>query len=156
VIVLLDQGDGLRVRRVRPWDRLKTRFRAAALDRALAAGTSPESTVALAVHAQHLYNGTQRSLLARSLRRVGASSEAPPSRRLLAPLDREAVRRARTELEMLAGRLASTEPLDVRGVARVRTLLADGTGPLYGEREPGRLRHELVTALASLEPTSPG
>ena len=77
MIVLLEQGDGLRMRRVRPWDRLTARLRTATLDRALAAGASPESSVTLAVHAQHLHNGAQRSVLARSLRRVGASSEVP-------------------------------------------------------------------------------
>jgi hypothetical protein len=156
VIVLLEQGDGLRVRQVRPWDRLTARLRTAALDRALAAGTSPESSVALAVHAEHLHNGAQRSLLARSLRRVGASSEAPSFQHRHAPFDREAVRRARAELDALAARLASSEPLDARGVARVRTLLADGTGPLYGQHEPERLRRELVATLASLDPASAG
>jgi hypothetical protein len=152
VIVLLEKGGGLRLRRVHPWDLLTARLRASALDRALAAGASPESSVALAVHAEHLHAGGQRSLLARSLRRVGASSEAPTARHLRAPLDRLAVRRARAELEALAARLTSSEPLDVRGVARVRTLLADGTGPLYRENEPGRLRRELVATLASLDP----
>ena len=152
MIVLLEQGDGLRMRRVRPWDRLTARLRTATLDRALAAGASPESSVTLAVHAQHLHNGAQRSLLARSLRRVGASSEAPSAQHPHAPVDREAVRRARAELEALVARLASSEPLDVRGVARVRTLLADGTGPLYREHEPGRLRRELVATLASMDP----
>jgi hypothetical protein len=151
VIVLLEQGDALRMRRVHPWDRLTARLRAAALDRALAAGASPESSVALAVHAQHLHNGAQRSLLARSLRRVGAFSEVSSARHRHAPLDHGAVRRARAELDALAARLASSEPLDVRGVARVRTLLADGTGPLYCEHEPGRLRRELVATLASLD-----
>jgi hypothetical protein len=152
VIVLLEQGDALRLRRVRPWDRLKAQLCAAALDRALAAGSSPESSVALAVHAAHLHKGAQRSLLARSLRRVGACSEAPSAQHPHAPFDRDAVRQARAELEALAVRLASSEPLDIRGVARVRTLLVDGTGPLYGGHQPGRLRRELVATLASLDP----
>jgi hypothetical protein len=156
VIVLLQKGDGLRLRRVWPWDHLRVRLRAAALDRALAAGTSPESSVALAVHAKHLHDGAQRSVLARSLRRVGVSSEAPMAERVHAPLDREAIRRARGELDALAARLASSEPLDVRGVARVRTLLADGTGPLYRQQEPGRLRRELLATLAWLDPSRAG
>jgi hypothetical protein len=44
----------------------------------------------------------------------------------------------------------------VRGVARVRTLLADGTGPLYREHDAGRLRRELVATLDSLDPTNGG
>jgi hypothetical protein len=154
VIVLLEHGDALRLRRVRPWHRLLVSLRVAALDRALAAGTSPESSVALAVHAQHLHKAAQRRVLARSLRRVGASSDSSPARHPHVLIDRGAVRRSRAELEQLAARLASSEPLDVRGVARVRTLLADGTGPLYAELDPGRLRRELVATLASLDPTS--
>jgi hypothetical protein len=152
VIVVLEQGDGLRLRRVRPWDRLRAHLRAAALDRELAAGASPDSSVALAVHAEHLHAEGQRSLLARSLRRVGAAPDTAPAHRLWAPLDREAVRRTRAELEALADRLASSEPLAVRGVARVRTLLSDGAGPLYQESDPARLRHELAATLASMDP----
>jgi len=80
----------------------------------------------------------------------------PSARRLRAPVNRAAVRRARAELDALAARLVSSEPLDVRGVARVRTLLADGTGPLYRGHDAGRLRRELVATLASLDPTRPG
>jgi hypothetical protein len=152
MIVVLEQGDSLRLRRVRPWDRLTTRLRSAALDRELAAGASPDSSVALAMHAEHLHADGQRSLLARSLRRVGAAPDTASARRLWAPLDREAVRRARAELEALAARLTSSEPLDVRGVARVRTLLSDGAGPLYRESDPARLRRELAATLASMDP----
>jgi hypothetical protein len=156
VIVLLEQRDGLRVRRVHLWERLEARLRSATLDRELAEGASPDSSVALAVHAEHLHANGQRSLLARSLRRVSAAPDTAAARRLRAPLDREAVRRARAELEALAGRLASSEPLDVRGVARVRTLLSDGTGPLYQETDPARLRRELAATLASMDPVGGG
>jgi hypothetical protein len=155
VIVVLDQENGLRLRRVRPWDRVAARVRAAALDRELAAGASPDSSVALALHAEHLHADGQRRVLARSLRRVGAAPGTRAARRLV-PLDREAVRRAHTELEALAARLASSAPLDVRGVARVRNLLSDGAGPLYQESDPARLRRELAATLASMDPVDGG
>ena len=53
------------------------RLRASALDQELAAGTSPEATVALAVHAGRLCRPAQRRLLARSLTRIVAASELP-------------------------------------------------------------------------------
>ncbi len=83
---------------------------------------------------------------------MGAASQPRSARRFGVPIDRDEVRRARHELETLASRLAAPEPVNVGGVARVRSLLADGTGPLYRKSEPGRLRRELVAALASLEP----
>ena len=127
------------------------RLRASALDQELAAGTSPEATVALAVHAGRLCRPAQRRLLARSLTRIVAASELPARARLKAPVCRPAVQQARPELAALAGRLGASGPVDVRGVARVRTLLADGAGPLYQPAPPERLRREVVKALAALD-----
>jgi len=151
VIVVLHEGTALGLRRVRWWDRLVARVRASALDRELASGASPESTVPLAVHAGRLCEPAQRRLLARSLTRIVAASDAPARSRLKAPVCRPAVQQARPELAALAGRLSASGPVDVRGVARVRTLLADGTGPLYQPASPGRLRRELVAVLAALD-----
>ncbi|MFZ0249639.1 MAG: hypothetical protein WAL61_06815 [Acidimicrobiales bacterium] len=151
MIVLLDEGTGLGLRRVRWRDRLAVRARASALDDRLAAGASPESSVMLALHAAHLCHPSQRRVLARSLTRVVATADAPQARRLRAPVCRAAVRQARAELAAVAGRLTASGPVDVRGVARVRTLLADGTGPLY-QPAPGRhLRHELAEVLQALD-----
>jgi hypothetical protein len=61
------------------------------------------------------------------------------------------VRQSRAELAAVAGRLAASGPVGVRGVARVRTLLADGTGPLYRAAAPGGLHHELDHVLAALD-----
>jgi hypothetical protein len=149
--VVLEDGAGLGLRRVRWRDRLVVRARASALDRELASGASPESNVALAVHAGRLCEAAQRRVLARSLKRIVAASDAPTSRRLKAPVCRPAVRRARAELAALADRLAATGPVDVRGVARVRQLLADGTGPLYQPAPAEQLRHELSAVLTALD-----
>jgi hypothetical protein len=151
VIVVLDEGTGLGLRRVRWWDRMVARLRASALDSQLAAGASPESSMPLAVHAGRLCEPAQRRLLARSLRRIVAASDAPMRSRLKAPVCRSAVQQARPELAAVAGRLSASGPLDVHGVARVRALLADGTGPLYQSAPPDRLRRELTEVLFALD-----
>jgi hypothetical protein len=47
------------------------------------------------------------------------------------PICRRKVLHAWLELEELADRLLSCNPVDVRGVAQAQLLLADGGGPLY-------------------------
>jgi hypothetical protein len=151
MIVVLDEGTGLGLRRVRWRDRLAVRARASALDDQLAAGASPESSVTLALHAARLCRPAQRRVLARSLTRVVATAEAPEPRRLRVPVCRTAVHQARAELAAVAGRLTASGPVDVRGVARVRSLLADGTGPLYQPTPPASLLHELAEVLDALD-----
>jgi hypothetical protein len=152
MIVVLEEGADLGLRRVRWWDRLLVRARASALDHELAAGASPESSLPLAVHAGRLCEPAQRRLLACSLTRIVAASDAPMGCRMKAPICRPEVRQARAELAALAGRLSGSGPVDVHGVARVRTLLADGAGPLYQSGPPERLRHELAAVLTALDP----
>jgi len=151
-IVVLDEGSGLGLRQVRWRDRLVEHARSSALDRELAAGASPESNVPLAVHAERLCRPAQRRQLACSLMRIAAAAEEGSSGRCLrAPVAGPAVRRARAELAAVAGRLGATGPVDVRGVARLRALLADGTGPLYRSAPPEQLRHELAAVLDALD-----
>jgi hypothetical protein len=149
--VVLVEGVGLGLHRVRLRDRLLTRLRTSALDHELASGVSPESDVALAVHARRLCASSQRELLARSLTRITAASEGPTRSRLKAPIRPGPVRRARAELDAVVARLLSAGPVDVRGVARIRNLVADGTGPLYRKSSPGDLRNELRAALTALD-----
>jgi hypothetical protein len=151
MIVVLDEATGLGLRRVRWRDRLLVRVRTSALDRELAAGAAPESSVPLALHAGRLCEPAERRVLARSLTRIVAAADAPMAHRLKAPVSRPAVQRARAELAAVAGRLVASGPVDVHGVARVRTLVADGTGPLYQSAPPECLRHELTEVLAALD-----
>jgi hypothetical protein len=151
MIVVLEEGTGLGLRRVRWRDRVAVRARASALDAALAGGTSPDSSVTLALHAGHLCEPAQRRLLARSLTRIVAVSEAPAARRLASPVCKPAVRRVRPQLAAIAGRLAASGPVDVRGVARLRLLVADGTGPLYQAAPTNQLRDELSAVVAALD-----
>ena len=148
--VLLEQESGLSVRHVRVRDRLTARLRAGTLDRQLAEGAAPETSVALSLHASRVYEPSQRHFLARSLIRLADSSDAP-SARFRVPVDHEALRRAYHELEAIADRLNRDGPVSVQGVARIRLLLADGTGPLFRAARPEQLRRELQSALAALD-----
>lgn len=150
MIVVLEDGPGLDLRRVRWRDRLVVRARASTLDAALATGASPDSSVLLALHASRLCKPAHRRLLARSLARIVAASEAPGGRRIT-PVCRSAVQKVRPELATIAGRLSASGPVDVHGVARLRLLLADGTGPLYQPARHDRLRTELLAVLVALD-----
>ncbi len=150
MIVVLEDGAHLDLRRVRWRDRLAVRARASALDAALAAGTSPDSSISLALHAGRLCGPAHRRLLARTLGRIVAAAEAPTGRRLT-PVCRSAVQQVRPELASLAGRLSASGPVDVRGLARLRLLLEDGTGPLYPPARRDQLRAELTAVLAALD-----
>jgi hypothetical protein len=150
MIVVLEDAAGLGLRRVRWRDRLAVRARASALDAALAAGSSPDSNISLALHAGRLCKPAHRRLLARSLARIVAASEAPTGRRVT-PVCRSAVLKVRPELATIAGRLSASGPVDVRGVARLRLLLADGTGPLYQPARRSQLHAELRAVLSALD-----
>ena len=150
-IVVVEQAAGLGLRRVRVRDRLAARIRRSTLDRELAAGASPESSVDLAVHARFLCRPEQRRVLGCTLTEIVAASETPSARRSRVPLCRTAISQAHAELEAVVGRLVAPGPVGVRGVARIRSLLADGTGPLYRESGAGHLRQELVAALRAFD-----
>ncbi len=151
MIVVLKEGSDLGLRRVRWRDRLTVWARASALDARLAAGTSPDSSVPLALHAARLCAPAQRRLLARTLTRIVAASEAVGGRHLAAPVCKPSVRRVRPQLAGIAGRLSAGGPVDVQGVARLRLLVADGTGPLYQPPRAEDLRNELAAVVAALD-----
>jgi hypothetical protein len=68
------------------------------------------------------------------------------------PLDRTAIRACRPELLELASRLCSlATPVLPRGVLLVEQLLVDGGGPLYGRKDPVRLRYAIQRARDALE-----
>ena len=151
MIVVVEHGAGLGLRRVRVRDRLSTRLRASSLDAELAAGASPESSITLALRAGQLSRPSYRRLLSHGLARVVAAAERDPAAARKAPVNRVAVRGARAELEAVAERLGAAGPVGVRGVARVSGLLTDGTGPLYQPSRPDQLRDELRAVLGALD-----
>ena len=67
------------------------------------------------------------------------------------PPCREQVREAMPLILMIASRLRSAEPVDARGVARLRALLSDGSGPCYAPSRPGALTIALQSVSKSLD-----
>ena len=156
VNVLVDDAAGRVVaRRVRMRDRIGARLRAERLDAELAAGASPDASVALSLRARELTSMCSRRAFARSLRRIVARAVAPPAVvPLVVPARRLPVLDASSQLERLEQGLLGQGPVSVRGVALTKLLLSQGDGPLYGRRggeDVGRLVQRIARAL-TIEP----
>lgn len=143
--VLIDDGSG-GVRLLEPTrlERVRARLAARRLDRALANGASPDSDVLIALHARRLTGMRERSALADGLMHAWLAATSPRALSA-AVIDVGAVSGALPELVALRETLLAPGPVSVRGVAAVRCLLVNGTGPMYGG-SPGRplgaaLRH---------------
>jgi hypothetical protein len=151
-VVLTLSGGAIAPRRIRLRDRLTTRLRARRLDSELAAGAAPDADLHRALRAAALIAPAERSLLARSLQRVVSEAFEPRTAlSLRAPMTRRATRAAAGELDALAARLLSGEPVSASGVAQVGRLLGDAGSPLYGS-QAGDLRAAVRRALAELDP----
>jgi hypothetical protein len=158
MLVLCDKVDDcITTRDATAWERIVARLHAAKLDRDLAAGASPDSTAPLAIRAQALVRLSQRRDLARGLQRVLAEANQPArdhSRWGVVPVRRERVRDASAEFQALIDHLLAPCPLPARGLAQVRVLLSDGSGPLYYPGSPADLRSTVHKAVEALEPLS--
>jgi hypothetical protein len=115
-----------------PEARLLARRLARSLDRELAAGVAPPISEAHASGVKQPTAGRTRGAVAHSLDGLIERADAPASRfRITAVPCSEQVWQAEGMIRSTAARLRSAEPLDARGVARLRTLLVDTTGPCY-------------------------
>jgi hypothetical protein len=132
-VLLAGALDGFVVaRRPRLRDRLAARVRPRRLDRALAGGTPPEASAALALRAQQLTESESRGSIAQAFRRVIREAQEGYRPRLGRVIpSRTRVRAAREELAELADTLDDPGPVAAGGVAQALLLLTDGTGPLY-------------------------
>lgn len=136
--------------RIRTW--LRMHVHASALDHALAAGVSPDSSAALSLRARWLIGTSVRRRLACSVRRLLDEAQRP-----LAPISpavpicRRKVLGSELMLLVLADRLAAPEAVDARGVAQVRLLLTQGDGPLYDNPQASDLEPLLRAMLSALE-----
>lgn len=133
MLVLLDRGDIDPTPAVAgPRDRLRARWHADHLDRELARGASPDSSVDRSLRAQSLEDPRTRRDLARSMERVLAEAGRPPvSGRRYTPVSRAPVAACAVELNELISRLLAPGPVAARGVAQARLLLTEAGGPLY-------------------------
>lgn len=130
-----------------------TRMHASSLDKALAAGISPDSTAALSLRAAQLINARTRRRLARSLRQVvdDATRPRPFIRGPHVSVCRQKVLASRELLLELVERLGSQEPVDARGVAKTRLLLTGAVDALYDRPRADNLEPALEAALDALE-----
>ncbi len=153
--VLLGAGwDGLVIaKQLRLRDRLAARWRSRRLDRALAEGTPPEASAALALRAQRLTEPDHRSTIAEALRRIlhDADHGQLPALGRVTPA-RRWVTAARDELSLLAETLDDPGPVAAGGVAQAWLLLTDGTGPLYNPYNRINLRAGAARAARELRP----
>lgn len=123
--------------RRKKWLNLRAQLRSGKLDTRLAGGTAPESSEVLFSHARRIVRPHSCAVLASSLRKVAAVSQRPRGLSNRVPIAREVVGSAQGDLVALAERLEQPGPIRARGVAQIRLLLGDGSGPLYrseGER----------------------
>ena len=151
MLLLLDAADCPIAATAHPWHRWLVRIRASRLDRQLAAGASPDASVALALRAQLLVRTRVRHDLARSARRILlAATRAPGARRLPVPVGRGPVRNCSEEFAELISRLLAAGPVPAQGVARASLLLTDATSPLYHPDRADDLRAVVRAAASAL------
>jgi hypothetical protein len=129
--------------------RLTVRLRSSALDRALIHGANPAASPRLAARAAQLTSPRARAEIAAGLDRLVAAAKDGPGRVRVSP-DRAAILANERQLHALAARLREPGPLYAQGIAIIRELLADGTGPAYAQRPGTPLSHQLQHASAAL------
>ena len=151
MLVLLEEAGSPVACAVRPWDRLRARLRAFRLDSDLAAGASPEASVALALRARVLARTRHRRDLAASADRVLTTATQPAyACRLPVPVCRDRVRDCSEDFGELIRCLRAAGPVPVRGVAKAGVLLADASGPLYHRASADDLRARVRDAADAL------
>ena len=126
------------------------RLRAARFDRALAVGVPAPAGSALAAHAARLTSVAERRTIARVLRRAvrdAKDTRATQSGRV--PMHRANIASAEALIDEVTLRLHAPHPVSARGMAQLRQLLSDGTGPLY-RYGSGDLAGRLGAVLAAL------
>jgi hypothetical protein len=129
---------------------LGARLFAVRLDRQVEAGAPVPVGSALAVHVARLTSTRERDLIARAFElhlQDAIHGFRGPSARV--PVNRAGVLDARNLVHEVTRRLHSPDPVRPRGMARLRLLLTDGTGPLYTPWR-GSVAAELRGALAVL------
>ena len=139
------QGSGSRLA-----DRMRARVRAAALDRELARGVPQDASSALAFRARLLTRPSVARELGDQLRRIVRQAHEPTAPSARVRPSRERVVAVEDDLRFLASRLQSPLPARAPGIARVRLLLRDGSGPLYYRDSPEDLGTAVREAKSAL------
>jgi len=113
--------------------RMTARLRAARFDRALAVGVPAPAGSALAAHAARLTSVPERQAVARALHRaVRDAKDTRATQTGRVPMHRANIASAEALIDEVRLRLHMPHPVSARGMARLRQLLSDGTGPSTG------------------------
>ncbi|MCV7298748.1 hypothetical protein H7J93_03760 [Mycobacterium barrassiae] len=129
--------------------RVQARLRAEHFDRQLAVGVPAPAGSALAAHEARLTSTAEREAIARSLRAAVADSAGIRALSSRIPVHSTNIAAAEDLIDAITLRLHSPRPVSARGMARLRLVLGDGTGPLYRYGR-GDLAGRLGAALAAL------
>jgi hypothetical protein len=133
--------------------RIAARVHTDRYDRMLAVGAPALAGSGLAVHSARLASTAEREAIARTLRRVVEETHRPPNvpagLRFRIAAYRNNVEGTEEIIDAITLRLHSPRPIGVRGMARLRVLLSDGTGPMF-RRGGGDLHGRLGAAFAAL------
>jgi hypothetical protein len=133
-------------------DRLVARMLAPWLDREIADRVGTSLSEAYAARAEQLTGQRSRRAVARSLDRLAGriNDPGPGSRTVTGRLRREEVLKAMPVIVSIRACLCSTEPLNARGVARLKALLSNREGPCYVSSAPAELTAALREVSESL------
>lgn len=130
--------------------RVRARLIARRLDARVDAGLHALPGSVLAAHRHRLSTRRERADLARCTKLVVRdAAEGPDSLRPRRPVNRTEVLRNSALFDDVRGLLLTERPVNVRGVARLRLLIADSRGPLY-RTDAGSLTAALRGVLAAL------
>lgn len=129
--------------------RIAARLRSHALDGALVEGADASTSPQLTAHAARITTTSMRTKLAASLDGLARSVDEPSFPGHVLP-SRAAVVANATELHALAALLRGHNPVSPRGVAMLRVLVTDGTGPVYTDPDGSALAHGLGRARAAV------
>ncbi len=133
---------------------LRARFQGAWLDRELASGVEPWRTPVHSARSLQITGPRARRTLADTLDKLVRRAEQAGANTTIScvvPIDRPAVLGARTLLADIAARLRDGAPVSTPGVAALRDLLTDGSGPIYAALSGDALGRALASIRESLD-----
>jgi hypothetical protein len=132
------------------------RRHAARLDADLAAGAVPETSPLHAARARQLVSPAGRDASAANWEHLLLIARRP-TRGLPghAPIRRERVLSAESEIRELITALRASGPIPARGVAIAMKLLGDGRGPIYDPGNRDELAMAVARAVTQLDPALP-
>jgi len=129
--------------------RARARVGAHKLDREVIAGVVPIPGSPLEVHLARLTSVREREGVARAFRQVVNTVNTNSRALMRVPMLSNQISQCRDVIDDITMRLHSPRPVHPEGMARLRMLLSDGTGPLYCDGGAS-LEAELRDALAAL------